>query len=93
MNKPKDAATVMFRSWLNVDGASDCEPETELQQAKRMVRKFTEVDRDPASRTGIRLVSSGCALGCETCFRACAVNRIKLGWWQNELAFLSEVRS
>lgn len=93
MNMPSEATTAMFRSWLDVAGAGDGENESELQEARRRARKLTEIDRDPATRTGVRLVSPGCALGCAPCFRACAVNRIKLSWWQNELASLSEARS
>lgn len=91
MAKPAHPSTEIFRSWLNVDGAVEAK-ETELQEAQRVVRKLTDVDRDPATRSGIRLVSPGCALGCTSCFRACAVNRIKLGWWAKELAALSEAR-
>lgn len=66
--------------------------ETDLEEAQRVCRKFTDIDRDPATRTGTMLVAPGCNLGCTPCFRACAVNRNKLRWWLKELASLSETR-
>lgn len=66
--------------------------ETELQEAQRRAQQLMDVDRDPSTRSGIRLAAPGCLLGCANCFRACAVNRIKLDWWLKELASLSETR-
>lgn len=90
MGKPQ-SNTEIFHSWLNVDGVVD-QHVTPLDEARRACRKLTDIDRDPATRSGTQLVAPGCALGCRTCFRTCAVNRIKLDLWTNELALLSGVR-
>ena len=62
---------------------------SEIDEARQRCQRLTHVDRDPATRSGQRLVAPGCAIGCATCFRACAVNRIKLRFWVQELERLS----
>ncbi|KKW92270.1 hypothetical protein [Sphingobium chungbukense] len=66
--------------------------DSEIEEARRVCHRLTAVDRDPATRSGTKLVAPGCILGCEPCFRACAVNRIKLNWWMAELSSLLEAQ-
>ena len=68
--------------------AADEVEETELEEAQRHVGHLIAKDRSPEIRSGVQLMGPGCSAGCGTCFRSCAVNRIKLDWWRNELSSL-----
>lgn len=55
----------------------------ELDEAHDMVSSLRA--QLAQSRRGLTLAEPACASGCTPCFRACAVFRIMLGWWEREL--------
>ena len=36
------------------------------------------------ARKETRLPEPACAMGCDPCFRRCALARIQIGWWERE---------
>lgn len=59
------------------------EDRKEAMARVQSLRAQAELARN--ERIGDRLFEAACGQGCFPCYRACAVARIKLRWWQAEL--------
>lgn len=68
----------------------DCRAKTASPEADEAATHAQELrKRLRAPFRGDRLVEPACERGCAVCYRACAVTRIKLDWWERELAAIN----